>query len=188
VTLQAGQPGDVAISRWYGKVLARAVADQLAAEGGSGIASASYNDGSGVDSNGGADVVRATPPVTPLAARTCERIARSRPVAASLSISTARTLGILGGTCVFVVKTSGDPTAFVSDAAARLGALVSAIPTAEAHPYVVQVVDPNGELQLVLGWVPGLGGDIGQGLGWVRPGTRSSAILGMTAGAEAPTP
>ena|SRR5438876_4840650 len=185
VILRRGNPADAAVSRWYGKVLAEAVATRLAAESGGGISSAAYDDGSGVDANGGADVLQTAPAATPLAAGACERAAHSQAAAADVTISRVRTIDVLGGACEFVVRPSGDKATFVAAASTRLGTLLSTIPSVQAHPYLVDVVDANGTTLLVLGWVPGLGGDIGQGTGWVRPGTPSSALLGSAPGAEA---
>jgi hypothetical protein len=173
---QSGQPAQASVARWYGKVVARAVAAQL----GGTISSASYDDGSAVDLNGGADAIRPLPAASPLAAGTCEQIARSQAAAAGVT-AVGRTADVLGGACILVVRPVRDVSTFLADASARIGTLVAAIPNAQAHPYLVEAMS-GANVQLVLGWIPGIGGSAGQGIGWLPQGTTSSAVLGSAPG------
>jgi hypothetical protein len=81
-------------------------------------------------------------------------------------------IALYGGTAEIVVQPD-DPTAFVASACTNelLGGLGQ-----DSQPYLLTVVDSSGDPQLVLGFVPGLGGSNGQGMAWVAPGLKSCAV------------
>lgn len=92
------------------------------------------------------------------------------------NVVTLEYVDLFGGTAEIVVQ-PGEVDAFVADAGSRLTTLLDRLADNQ-HPYLVTVVDAAHEPQLVIGYVPGIGGD-GQGLAWVKPGLETNAIFGM---------
>lgn len=180
VVLSGGDPAETTLERFEGKVLARAVAADLAASGQDTVTGASYVDASGADLNATVDAVHPAPPSTALAEGSCESAAQANPPAGAIAV-TARTIPLIGGVCVFSVKVA-DVASFAADAPARLGGMLSAIPDVSNHPYVVTATDTSGNPELILAWIPAIGGSEGQGLGWTAPGVVSPAVLGTAAG------
>lgn len=181
VTLAAPDSATATLARWDGKVLARAVSDQLRSDGQGTVTSATFSDQSGVDLNGATDAVGQAPDAAPLPAGSCEQAARANASASGVRVVVARTVPLVGGACVFVIQPS-DVSDFVAHAPDRVGTIIGALPEVAAHPYVVEVVDSNNDPQLILGWIPAIGGGTGEGLGWVKPGVTSPAVLGTAAG------
>jgi hypothetical protein len=165
---------DQVVSSWYGRVVAREAAGQIASSGAT-VDSISELDESGAQLGGGPDAVTGISPVPPLPSRTCTRLASGIAAEASLEVLEAKQINILNGGCAFIVAPTGDNIAFIKDAGSHLYTLLGAMPDVASHPYLVQVVDTNDEPELVLGWIPGVGG-IGEGVSWIKPGLQSSAM------------
>jgi hypothetical protein len=176
VAIRGADPGDLAVSRWYGKVLGRETAYEVAKAGTEPITTISYDD-SGANINGGSDLVTELPPTTPLPRDACATIGHSNPSDA-MKITDVKGIDALQGGCVFTITPKGNISAFLRDAGLHLNSIITSIPDAQAHPYLVNVVDANGRTQLVVGWIPGIDGEIGEGIGWIQPGEQSSAIHG----------
>jgi hypothetical protein len=183
VKIHGKTPSDLAVSRWYGKVLARELVKELADQSYTSLTSMSYRDGAG-DVNGGADKVTELPLANPLPDGTCKKAGSADAVSAVMTVK-ATDVNALSGGCEFVVTPNGDTATFVKNAAFKLSVLVSQIPESQAHPYLVDVVDQSGISHLVIGWIPGVDGNPGQGIGWLPPGEQSSAILGSMDGVGA---
>jgi hypothetical protein len=97
--------------------------------------------------------------------------------AAGVALVSAHYLPLLGGTAEVVVRPS-DPVAFAEGAASSLSTLLGPLDQ-DNRPYLVAVVDEQEAPLLVLGWTPGAGRSIGEGVGWQAPGIHSSAIVGQ---------
>lgn len=179
VTLRrAAGPGDATISLWYAKLLAQAVTNRLAARGGPKVSSAVYVGASKTDLNGGPDRrLHAGSPASALAPGTCRRVARAWSEGAAARLTRVEQIDVLGGTCTYVLEPT-DVAGFVADAGGVVSGL-RAPGNPNARPSLITVVDDDGSLAFVLSWIPGLGGSIGQGSGWARPGLKSSAIVGQ---------
>ena len=81
-------------------------------------------------------------------------------------------LPVLGGTAELIVQPA-DPSAVGSKVTRLLGPLGH-----DHRPYLVTVVNQDGDALLVLGWTPHLGGGIGEGVAWEAPGYDSGVIVG----------
>jgi hypothetical protein len=174
LTSKGGGRGTAAL--WNGELLAASVNTTLKADGQDTVAEAIFTDQYGNDLSGASTPIDAGTSPSPLSPNACEESARANaPQGATVAL--AHTLPLAGGACVFVVR-ADNVVKFVRDAGQLTGPLLAKIPNARTHPYLFEVVDSKNEPQLVVGWVPGLGGGIGQGLGWVKPGLHSSAIIG----------
>jgi len=178
VTLRhAAGPGEATISLWYGKLLAQAVANRLAARGVPKVSSAVYVGASETYLNGGPDRrLHAGSPASALAPGTCRRVARAWSEGAAARVTRVEQIDVLGGTCTYVLEPT-DVAVFVADA----GDLVSGL-RAPRNPNASKPdhrLDDDRSLAFVLSWIPGLGGSIGQGSGWARLGLKSSAIVGQ---------
>jgi len=87
-------------------------------------------------------------------------------------------IDLYGGAAEVVVQPS-DLDGTLSSASSTLAQLLG--PVAQNYrPYLVTVVDKSGAPQLIVGFVPGLGG-AGQGIAWQAPGVHSDAIFGTPA-------
>jgi hypothetical protein len=83
-------------------------------------------------------------------------------------------LPLLGGTAELIVQPP-EPNASAAKLSASLGPLGR-----DQRPYLVTIVDADGDAPLVLGWAPHVGGAgaIGEGVAWEAPGFDSGVILG----------
>jgi hypothetical protein len=95
---------------------------------------------------------------------------RARVEAAGARLTSAKVVALYGGAVDAVVQPD-DPAAFVRSAGARIGALLGS-----RLPYLVTVVDRERTPLLVLGFSPGVGGGMGQGIAWVAPGVATDAV------------
>lgn len=116
------------------------------------------------------EMIGPSPTVSPLSAGTCSAAVDSAP--SDMEVVSARTLPFALGTCIFDVRTATDPSAAVETVAQMLH---DAVPDAQGHPWLVEVDDPQGEVQIILSWVPGLGGT-GEGRAYVRSGLSSNVV------------
>ena len=170
--------GDATVSLWYGKLFVQEMTTRLAGAGGEEVSSASYTGVSDVDVGGGPDRRLRPGRVSPvLPARTCLRIGRAWARSAPAKVSRIEQIDLFGGACAYVIEPA-DVEGFVADAGWLVSGLRSFPGGPNAHASLITVVDGEGAPAFVLWWMPGLGGTIGQGAGWIRPGLRSSAILG----------
>ena len=101
---------------------------------------------------------------------------RSRAQALDAQVVSAHFIRLFGGTAELVVQPS-DPTAFVASAGSKVASLLGDLGR-DQRPYLVTVVDSVGRPLLVLGFTPGVGGTMGQGIGWQAPDVDSDAIWG----------
>lgn len=113
---------------------------------------------------------------------TNELKARSSAVGATLL--GANYVALYGGAPDIVVRPQNEAD-FLAQSGEKVGFLLGDL-AQDHHPYLVTVVDANDDPLLVLGFTPGIGGSIGQGIGWQAPTARSDAIWGAaTASATA---
>ena len=84
---------------------------------------------------------------------------------------------LLGGAADVVVQPD-DPVPFAEQAGRKITTLLGPL-GGEGRAYLVTVVDSARAPLLVLGWTPGVGGGLGEGVAWQAPGIRSSAIVGQ---------
>jgi hypothetical protein len=160
---------------WEAKVVGRAVAEAV---GPGAVAQIAFSDsGSRGDANGGADRVRSLPGVATLSGDGCRARAAAAADAAGALLLGARQVDALGGGCVLVLRPRGDLATFLQDAGTLIGSILQSIPDVQERPYFVSVMNRANAPQLQLGWVPGIGGDYGQGIGWVADGVQSSAVI-----------
>lgn len=178
LTLDTLPTSEATVARWFGKVLAANVAQQLKADGDVPVTTATYHDQAGTDFNGGPDSLSSSQAPNDLAPDACATAAASQADAAGAAVKEARTIMIGSGACYLVLQPTVDVATFAESASSRLGEMLSAITNVSAHAYLAKVVDQAGTTRLVVGWTPAIGGEIGQGLGWVQPGLSSSAVLG----------
>ncbi len=108
--------------------------------------------------------------------------------ALGLTVTGAHYVGLFGGGAEVVVQPD-DVEGFVAHASTKLGKLLGPL-TGDNRPYLVTVVDATGAPQLILGHMPGMGGTLGEGMGWVAPGMQTDAIIGqpVTIGSTQPSP
>ncbi len=85
---------------------------------------------------------------------------------------------LFGGSGEVVVQAPNGGEEFVAHAGSNVGELLGVIGQDHARPYLVTVVDENGNPLLLLAYTPNVGGDQGQGLSWIKPGVESDAIWG----------
>jgi hypothetical protein len=78
-----------------------------------------------------------------------------------------------------------DPKSFVSAAGENIAKLLGPLANNDSA-YLVTVVDSNRNPLLVLGFTPGLGGGIGEGVAWQAPDVQSDAVWGEVATPAAP--
>jgi hypothetical protein len=83
---------------------------------------------------------------------------------------------LYGGTAEIVVRPDNLST-FLASAGSNGPVFLGTLAT-DFRPYLLTIVNAGGAPQLILGWVPGVGGSEGQGLGWVAPGVETDAIWG----------
>jgi len=154
-------------------ILAHAVSDWQGAHGETPVTQLSLVPFSATGTKGQAQVESINSPsaATPLPSGACETAAQSTP--SSLTVVSAQQLPYAGGTCVFKVQTSGDPSAA---AVAVSDAKSNAIQNASDYPSLIEVDDPSGNPQIVLTWVPSING-AGEGRLFVRPGLSSPLHL-----------
>ena len=75
-----------------------------------------------------------------------------------------------------VERTLGSASTVTHD---LLGALA-----ADQHPYLITIVDSQGVVQMLQGYVPGVGGDKGQGIAWLATGAHTDNLYGAPVAAE----
>lgn len=179
VEARASEAGaDSARSLWYGTIAGAAIAQSAGSSSVSrrvvdvnGTVLAEEND---AVATGGPDAFR---PLDRSAADVV-RAVRARAESLGARLLSAHYVRLFGGTAELVVQPD-DPAAFVASGGANLAALLGDLGDNQ-RPYLVTVVDRNGEPLLVLGYTPAVGGGIGQGIGWQAPQAASDAIWGAT--------
>jgi len=179
VTITSSDPASRTVASWYGDVFARAVADQVEKTGGSPVLSVVQLDTSGNSVTGGSERVRPILRTEPLAEGACANDGTAAAANAKVRMLQADDVDVLSGGCSFVVTPTIGVAEFVKNAGRYLDPIVKAIPDSERHPYLIRVQDDKGATQLILGWIPGIGGDNGEGIAWVQPNTDSSAVIGF---------
>jgi hypothetical protein len=174
VDLNADSGPSGAIALWDGMLAAQAVSIDRVANGEAPVTTATFTSSQdGAVLGGGAETVAAPVLAADLPSGTCEDLSsKDAPVGATV---TGLTLALAGGACVVTVQPS-DAAAYVADAGENLASLLSAIPSVQTHPYLVEVVDSRGDTEMVSGWIPGSQPGSGQGLSWVEPGLSSDAL------------
>jgi len=180
VVLNAPDSSSAALARFDGKVLARAVSIQLAADGKDAINAATYTDESGTDINQATDRVSSAAPASQLSSNACE-LAAAGNKSSLATVAHARTVSLVGGTCLFTLRAS-DVVGFDADAPNVTGSIASAVPDIANYPYLFEVVDKSGTTQMILGWIPGIGLGDGQGLAWIPRGASTPAVFGSSTG------
>lgn len=85
----------------------------------------------------------------------------------------AKTIGVLGGACDITLKVATGPNG--TDPGAIVGGIIAPINPDQSRPYFVTVEDATGSAVEMYAWVPGIGGDQGQGMGWSAPGWPSGS-------------
>jgi hypothetical protein len=179
VTITGSDQASRTVASWYGDVFARAVADQVEKEGGSPVLLVAQLDASGNSVTGGSERVRPILQTEPLTEGACASDGAAATANAKVKVLQADNVDVLNGGCSFVVTPTIGVAEFVKNAGQYLDPIVKAIPDSEGHPYLIQVQDDKGATQLILGWIPGIGGDNGEGIAWVPPNTDSSAVVGF---------
>jgi len=99
-----------------------------------------------------------------------------RALGVNANVGTIRYIPLIGGTAEVVIQPNS-PASFVKSAGENVGSILGPM-SANNGAYLVTVVGSNGSPLLVLGNVPALGGDAGQGIGWQAPGVQSDAMWG----------
>jgi hypothetical protein len=99
-----------------------------------------------------------------------------RAISVDASVGAIHYIPLIGGTAEVVIQPN-NPASFVQSAGENVGSLLGPM-SANNGAYLVTVVGSNGSPLLVLGNVPAVGGDAGQGIGWQAPGVQSDAIWG----------
>lgn len=176
LTLAPTDGPSITIANFEGAVLAHAVADWMTANQQETVTSVRYVDGAGnqLPGNPVGDSVGNEPTATALSTDACATAAQNAP--ASLTLVSARTLPLAGGTCVFKLTTA-DPTTFAANASSLLPQITGAIPDANDHSFLVEVDSQDGTPQIMLSWVPAIAGQ-GQGQAYVRPGLPNTLSWG----------
>jgi hypothetical protein len=85
-------------------------------------------------------------------------------------------ISLYGGTAEVVIQPA-DTADFVANAATKVPQVIGDL-GANGNPYMLTVVDPQGTVQLVLGYSAGIGGTQGQGFAWLPKGASSDAVYG----------
>jgi hypothetical protein len=88
---------------------------------------------------------------------------------------TLRWIPLYGATAEIVIRPK-DVASYAASASANNAALLGDLGRNQ-HPYLLTVMGPGREPQLVVGYVP-LGPDTGAEIGWVAPGLHTDAALG----------
>jgi hypothetical protein len=158
---------------WYAKLAAAAVAARVG-----GLTQLDYADPNGRDMIGPDQVYAATSSPSPLAANGCTSVANNAASSAGVTVVSAHTYAVLGGACDVTI-TADDPTSLVGGSVGDLGAFKAALSNNDGRAFLLTVVDGSGEPIDVSGWIPNVGGDIGQGIGWRLPSLGSP---GMSSG------
>lgn len=141
------------------QTLAHAIADWMRSQGEQPITTVRY-----FDSAYRGETVASDPTVSPLAAGTCESVAKTA-ATPSLTLVTAKTLPWLNGTCVFAFQTS-DPVAGSQASAAALQQIINAIGPPNLRPWFFELDAQDGTSHLTAAsWMPDNGGST-----WARPG------------------
>jgi len=161
---------------WLAKLAGSSYAEALR-ENQVGMPSAvTYTDVSGQDlgSEIGPDPISsdAPAPATALPGGCSQAIAGSVQ-SSGAQLEDARTIGVLGGACEIKLKVTTGPTG--TDPGAIVGGIIAPINPDQARPYLVTVEDVTGSPVEMYAWVPGIGGDQGQGMGWSAPGWPSGS-------------
>lgn len=103
----------------------------------------------------------------------CEGAATRVP--ASISVVAARTLPVAGGACILKVRTSEGPRKALGPVSS---ALSNAVPSLRDHASLIEIDNLNGTPQIITTWFPGLGGHVGEGTEYARPGVDSVGLHG----------
>lgn len=101
-----------------------------------------------------------------------------RPRADDIGVSVVSTsyIGLFGGTAEIVIRPD-DETAFLTTSSQRIGFLLGDL-ALDGRPYLVTVLGSAGDVRLVIGYTPSVGGGTGQGIAWQAPDVHSNAIWG----------
>jgi hypothetical protein len=141
------------------QTLAHAIADWMRSQGEQPITAVRY-----FDSAYRGATVASDPTVSPLAAGTCESVAKTA-ATPSLTLISAKTLPWLNGTCVFAFQTS-DAVAGSQASAAALQQIINAIGPPNLRPWFFELDVQDGTSHLTAAsWMPDNGGST-----WARPG------------------
>lgn len=175
VTGEASDPGaDTTRTLWYEAVASLAFSQDVQAT----TVTRDVVDAAGqmIDSEHDPLTPAALPSTVSMSAATLTSGLTSRAPAVDASIKALNYIPLLGGTGEVVVQPT-DPSSFVKAASESLGTLIGPMSSNNA-PFLVTVIGSDQTPMLVIGHVPGLGGDAGQGVGWQAPGVQSDAIVG----------
>lgn len=177
VEAQASETGaDSTRSLWYATLASAAIAQQ----GGASTVSRRVVDAAGAVVAQETDAVNGGGPNAfgPIdrSAADIVRATRARADALGARLVATHYIRLFGGTAELVIQPN-DPAAFVTSAGTKVTTLLADL-QANQRPYLVTIVDGGGSPLLVLGYTPGIGGTIGQGIGWQAPETDSDAIWG----------
>jgi len=83
---------------------------------------------------------------------------------------------LFGGTAEIVLQPS-DVKDFVANASIKSPSVLGTL-ARQGEPYLLTVVDAQGNVQMVLGYTPTIGEGLGEGIAWLPPGVQSDAVWG----------
>jgi hypothetical protein len=168
-----GTGADAARTLWYESVAAAAIAQQVPA---TSLTRQVVDPAGEVIESEHEALSSGGSPTAPTTAADLTSGLADRAVSVGASVGGVHYLPLLGGVAEVVIQPN-DPTSFVKSAAENLGALIGPM-GGNNRADLVTVVDASGTPLLVLGWTPGVGGTMGQGVGWQASGAESDAIYG----------
>ncbi len=164
---------------WIAKVAASAFIQSMKQAGISAPITVNYVDTSGKALDLGANGDRpsnTTPRPLPELAGGCSGAVATVPAQPGVTLISARTVNVPGDACSIVLKV--DSTTSLDGLGHIVGQTISPITADSARAYLVTVLDPSNTPIRILGWVPGIGGDQGQGMGWSSPQLAAEASTG----------
>jgi hypothetical protein len=175
------RPTDGLTTIWFAKLAASAIAHGLGDAKLTEPAQAQYVTPTGAPlGDAGADSVKPlvgnAPPLT-----SCGDAVSGSAADAGMKIVAAETVDVLGGACILtLMPTASASSTFAANSGALIGQTLAPVVADHARAYLVTVLDANDSSEEVIGWVPGIGGDYGQGMMWNGTGTGDSSSSGST--------
>lgn len=102
--------------------------------------------------------------------------------AAGVAVVDVHYVDLFGGAAELVLQPS-DLNETLHSASTVTNALLGSLGNNQ-HPYLITIVNSQGEVQMLQGYMPGVGGDKGQGLGWLAPGLQTDNFYGAPLAAD----
>lgn len=161
---------------WFAKLAGSSYADALRTNQVGAPAAVTYTDTSsqGIGNEIGPDPVStATPALAAELPGGCGQAVSSAVQSSGAQLVNSRTIAVLGGACEITIRVTGGPTG--TDPGAIVGSIIAPINSNQTRAYFVTVEDGSGSPVEMYSWVPGIGGDQGQGMGWSAAGWPSGS-------------